>query len=320
MEGVGHPSTRFHEPVLVAEVVAFLAPRPGKAFLDATVGLGGHAEALLARGARVVGIDRDPEALARARERLARFGDHLTLLRGDFRDLRSLLAPLGIPSLDGVLFDLGVSSLQLLSPERGFSFSADGPLDMRMDPDASTTAADLVNGLPEPDLARILLEYGEERYARRIARAIVRGRPVHTTRQLASLVARLYPPGRHRIHPATRTFQALRIAVNDELSALREALPAARSLLGPGGVLSVISFHSLEDRIAKRFFRAEALAGRVEILTKKPVTPGEAELAGNPRARSAKLRAGRVPQVGPDPANCPGSPALRAVPLGGEPV
>lgn len=298
MEDVGYPSKRLHAPVLVAEVVAFLDPRPGKTFLDATVGTGGHAEALLSRGAGVVGIDRDPEALALARERLAPFGDRATLLRGNFRDLQSLLAPLGLPPLDGALFDLGVSSLQLDSPGRGFSFSADGPLDMRMDPDGPTTAADLVNGLPERDLARILFEYGEERYARRIARAIARARPILTTGELASLVARVYPPGRHRIHPATRTFQALRIAVNDELSALQKALPAALSLLRPGGVLCVISFHSLEDRIAKRFLRTEALAGRVEVLTKKPVTPGEKELLRNPRARSAKLRAGRVPEVG----------------------
>ncbi|MCX7750005.1 MAG: 16S rRNA (cytosine(1402)-N(4))-methyltransferase RsmH [Candidatus Bipolaricaulota bacterium] len=292
------PKARVHAPVLVDEVVGLLDPRPGKLFLDATVGTGGHAEALLARGAQVVGVDQDPQALALAQDRLAPFGEQATLVRGNFRDLPTLLAPLRLPPLDGILFDLGVSSLQLASPERGFSFSADGPLDMRMDPDAPTTAADLVNHLPERELARILLEYGEERYARRIARAIVRARPLRTTEELAALVARLYPPGRHRIHPATRTFQALRIAVNDELAALEEALPGSRALLRPGGVLAVIAFHSLEDRIVKRFLREESLAGRLEVLTKKPVVPTAEEISRNPRARSAKLRAGRVPEVG----------------------
>ncbi|QAA76975.1 MAG: 16S rRNA (cytosine(1402)-N(4))-methyltransferase [Candidatus Bipolaricaulis sibiricus] len=296
-----------HEPVLPTEVVGFLDPGPGKRYVDATVGAGGHTAALLARGAFVVGVDQDPYALALARERLSPFGDRVTLVRGNFRDLRALLAPLGLPALDGILLDLGASSLQFDAPDRGFSFRAEGPLDMRMDPDAPTTAADLVNGLPEPDLARLLWEYGEERYGRRIARAIVRARPLHTTGELASLVSRAYPPGRHRIHPATRTFQALRIAVNDELGALREALPAAVSLLASGGVLCVISFHSLEDRIVKHFLREGALAGRLEVLTKKPITPAEEELARNPRARSAKLRAARVSEVGLPPASCPRS-------------
>ncbi|MBC7170583.1 16S rRNA (cytosine(1402)-N(4))-methyltransferase RsmH [Candidatus Bipolaricaulota bacterium] len=292
-----------HEPVLVEEVLHFLDPAPGKLFVDATVGTGGHAQALLSRGARVIGIDQDSLALERARTRLAPFSGQVQLLHGNFRDLSGLLLP--PPRVDGVLFDLGTSSLQLDSPERGFSFMADGPLDMRMDPDAPSTASDLVNALSESDLARILWEYGEERYARRIARAIVRGRPVHTTGELASLVSQVYPPGRHPIHPATRTFQALRIAVNDELGALREALPAAVSLLAPGGVLCVISFHSLEDRIVKRFVREEALTGRLEALTKKPITPTAEEIARNPRARSAKLRAGRVREVGPGLATCP---------------
>ncbi|HEU67747.1 MAG TPA: 16S rRNA (cytosine(1402)-N(4))-methyltransferase RsmH [Candidatus Acetothermia bacterium] len=294
-----------HEPVLVAEVRGFLDPRPGRLIVDATVGTGGHAAALLRHGASVVGIDRDPHALTIAQDRLAAFGERVQLIHGNFRDLPALLSRLGARPVDGVLFDLGASSLQLGSPERGFSFSADGPLDMRMDPRSPTAAADLVNHLAETDLARLLWEYGEERYARRIARAIVRARPLHSTAELAVLVARAYPRGRHRIHPATRTFQALRIAVNDELGALREALPAARALLAPGGTLCVISFHSLEDRIVKRFLRREGLAGRLEVLAKKPIVPREEEIARNPRARSAKLRAGRVREVGLDPATCP---------------
>lgn len=298
---------RWHEPVLLAEVVRLLAPAPGKLVVDATVGTGGHAEALLLQGARVVGLDRDPHALALAQERLAPFGDQVQFLHGNFRDLPAHLSCLGVRQVDGVLFDLGASSLQFDSPERGFSFSADGPLDMRMDPSGPTTAADLVNHLSEPDLARILWEYGEERHSRRIARALVRARPLHTTAELARVVARAVgdTARRYRIHPATRTFQALRIAVNDELGALEAGLAAAVSLLPPGGTLCAISFHSLEDRIVKQFLRREALAGRVEAITKKPVVPGEEEVARNPRARSAKLRAGRVREVGPGSVSCP---------------
>lgn len=294
-----------HEPVLVAEVLRFLDPRPGKLIVDATVGTGGHAEAILRSGAGVVGVDRDPHALAIARGRLAEFGTRVQLVHGNFRDLPGLLSALSVDRVDGVLFDLGASSLQFDSPERGFSFLAAGPLDMRMDPTAPVTAADLVNRLPEAELARILWEYGEERYARRIARAIVRARPLRTTGELAALVARIYPPGRHRIHPATRTFQALRIAVNDELGALEAGLAGAVRVLAPGGVLVAIAFHSLEDRIVKRFLRREALAGRVEVLTKKPLRPEEDEVGRNPRARSAKLRAARVREVGPGSVSCP---------------
>jgi len=298
-------AARWHESVLVEEVRGFLAPGPGKVIVDATVGTGGHAATFLACGAQVIGVDQDPEALELARDRLDPFSDRVRLLRGNFRDLSALLAPLSLSRVDGVLLDLGASSLQFDRPERGFSFQADGPLDMRMDPDAATTAADLVNHLSETDLARILWEYGEERYARRIARALVRARPIRTTNDLASIVARLYPRGRHRIHPATRTFQALRIAVNDELSALEEGLPAALGLLSSGGVLCAISFHSLEDRTVKRFLRQAALAGQVEVLTRKPVVPEPEETARNPRARSAKLRAGRVSEVAPASATCP---------------
>ncbi len=293
-------SPKWHEPVLVEEVLSFLSPKPGVLICDATCGTGGHAEAILEKGAELVGVDKDPRALEVARRRLARFGDRVRLIHADFRDLRAALARLGIKEVQGILFDLGVSSLQLDSPTRGFSFREEAPLDMRMDPSQPLRAAELVNRLPEGELARILWEYGEERYARRIARAIVRARdkaPIESTTELAHLVARCYPPGRHRIHPATRTFQALRIAVNDELSALKEGLAQAVELLSPGGVVCAISFHSLEDRIVKHFFRAEAATGQLELLTKKPIRPSPREVAKNPRARSAKLRAARVPEV-----------------------
>lgn len=304
----------WHVPVLVADVVRLLAPRSGKSIVDATVGTGGHAEALLSHGAHVVGVDQDPWALERARDRLRLYADRVQLLRGNFRDLPALLAPLALTRVDGVLFDLGVSSLQFDSPERGFSFASDGPLDMRMDPTSPTTAADLVNHLSEADLARILWEYGEERHSRRIARAVVRARPLHTTRELALLVARAVgglayrqagKPRRYRIHPATRTFQALRIAVNDELGALEEALAAAVGLLSPGGVLCAIAFHSLEDRVVKHFLRREALAGGIEVLTKKPRVPGDEEIGRNARSRSAKLRAARVREVDHGSVICP---------------
>lgn len=286
-------SAGWHEPVMVGEVLRFLAPGPGKLVVDATVGTGGHAEAILERGAELLGIDRDPWALEVARRRLARFGGRCRLVRGNYRHLERILGEQGIGEVDGVLFDLGMSSFQLGDPGRGFSFLREGPLDMRMDPSQPLTAHEIVNRWPEREIARILREYGEERYARRIARAIVRARPLRTTTELASLVARCYPPGRHRIHPATRTFQALRIAVNDELAALREGLLAAIRVLRPGGVVVVISFHSLEDRIVKRTFRQRWIADEVEILTKKPLTPSPEEVGRNPRARSARLRAAR---------------------------
>ena len=286
-------SARWHEPVMVAEVLRFLAPGPGKLIVDATVGTGGHAEAVLERGAALIGIDRDPLALQLARERLSRFGDRVRLVRGNFRELGEIVAGLGLGKVDGVLFDLGMSSFQLEDPGRGFSFTREGPLDMRMDPSQSLTAHEIVNRWPEEEICRILREFGEERYARRIARAIVRSRPIDTTTELAEIVVRCYPPGHRRIHPATRTFQALRIAVNDELAALREGLLAAIRILGIGGAVVAISFHSLEDRIVKHTFRQRWIAGEVEILTKKPLTPSPEEVARNLRARSAKLRAAR---------------------------
>ncbi|WP_322487215.1 16S rRNA (cytosine(1402)-N(4))-methyltransferase RsmH [Chloroflexus sp.] len=289
-----------HTPVLLAEVIAALAPRPGGCYLDATVGGGGHALAVLQAaqpGGVLLGIDADPAALAATAGRLAEvgLGQQAVLRHGSFADLATLAAEAGFTAVDGILFDLGVSSYQLDTPERGFSFAADGPLDMRLDPTQGPTAADLVNRLSERELADIIFQYGEEHAARRIARAIVerrRSQPFHATADLAAVVARAVG-GRHgRIHPATRTFQALRIAVNHELDRLVAALPQAVALLSPGGRLAVISFHSLEDRIVKQFLRAEAAgeAPRLAIITKKPVVVSDAEVAANPRARSAKLR------------------------------
>jgi len=284
------------------EVLSFLRPEEGKLILDATVGTGGHAEAILAHGARLVGLDRDPQALELATRRLRRFGKRVRLVHADFRNLRQVLSTLEVEKVDGVLFDLGVSSLQLNRPARGFSFREEGPLDMRMDPTQPVTAAELISRLSEQELARMIREYGEERYARRIARAIVRARdraPIRSTTELARVVARACPPGRHRIHPATRTFQALRIAVNEELAALGEGLAQAIDVLSPGGVVCVLSFHSLEDRIVKNMFRREAAQRSLEILTKKPLRPRPEEVERNPGARSAKLRAARVPEVAP---------------------
>lgn len=287
----------FHEPVLLGEVLRFLEPKEGKVIVDATVGTGGHAEALLSFGAKVIGIDQDPESLRIASSRLSPFQDRFLPVRGNFRNLLGLLRELGVDKVDGALFDLGLSSWHLSQAERGFSFQKEGPLDMRMDPDNPVTAEKLVNELSERELARILREYGEEKYAGRIARAIVKNRPIRTTTELARIVAECYPTGPHRIHPATRTFQALRIAVNDELSALAEALPQTLEVLKPGGVVCVISFHSLEDRIVKNFFRKEAQFRRLLVLTKKPVRPSPEEVFRNPRARSARLRAAKVSEV-----------------------
>jgi 16S rRNA (cytosine1402-N4)-methyltransferase len=306
---------------MLAECLEHLAPQPGDIMVDATLGLGGHARELLHRigpSGRLVGLDRDTQALvladARLREACAAWGWSecpLLTARTDFRHLGETLDRSGIGGAAGFLFDLGVSSMQLDQPERGFSFRSPGPLDMRMNPEEGPPAAELVNSLPEAELARILWEYGEERYSRRIARRIVERRqstPLESTQDLVDAVWGAYPPKeRHgRIHPATRTFQALRIAVNDELAALEPALHAAADRLAPGGRIVVLSYHSLEDRIVKRTF--EYLAGkcrcpgeipvcicnpeqRVRILTRKPLSPSEAEVARNPRARSARLRA-----------------------------
>jgi 16S rRNA (cytosine1402-N4)-methyltransferase len=287
-----------HEPVLVGESVAFLAPARGGTFLDCTVGLGGHARALLEAGAdRVIGLDRDAEALERARALLAPWASRLDLVHADYRAAAEVLAARHVPAVDGALADLGVSSLQLDDQSRGFSFRLDGPLDMRMDRSRGETAATLLAGASERELADVIFQFGEERYARRIARAIVASRrqaAISTTGQLAALVRRAVPHrGWQRIDPATRTFQALRLWVNRELDGLDRALGALVRLLRAGARLVVIAFHSLEDRIVKQTFRTLERNGEVglRVLTKHPVVPGDAELARNPRARSAKLRA-----------------------------
>jgi 16S rRNA (cytosine1402-N4)-methyltransferase len=288
-----------HTPVLLTQVLAFLRPIPDGLYLDLTVGTGGHAEAILEAcgpSGRLVGLDRDAEVLPLARERLARFGPRVRLLHGDYRDLGTLAAAEGLTAWDGVLFDLGLSSVQLDDPGRGFAFSRVGPLDMRMDrAGGGITAAELLRALPEQELFRILREYGEERWARRIARRIVAVRaaaPLTRTDELAELVAGAIPRRAwpRRIHPATRTFQGLRIAVNRELDGLAEALGVAAGGLRPGGRIVVIAFHSLEDRIVKHALRGNP---SLAVLTKKPVAPGPEEVAANPRARSAKLRAAR---------------------------
>ncbi|HEU4594135.1 MAG TPA: 16S rRNA (cytosine(1402)-N(4))-methyltransferase RsmH [Pyrinomonadaceae bacterium] len=309
----GGPGTP-HRPVLLLETVGLLAPERGGLFVDATLGLGGHSEALLEASdeARVLGIDRDPEALRLASERLARFGERFRAAHANHREIARVMREAGEAEASGVLADLGVSSLQFDTAERGFSFRQDAPLDMRMDASGGEeTAAELLARLPEEEIARVIYEYGEERRSRRIARWIVerreRGEPIETTGALAELVARAVGYKRtDRIHPATRTFQALRIAVNGELEGLAAFLETSVDLLQAGGRLAVISFHSLEDRIVKRTLRR--LAGQcecgprvpvcscgarraVEILTRRPVAPTPEEMAENPRARSAKLRA-----------------------------
>lgn len=308
----GGPGTP-HRPVLLIEVVGWLAPEHGGLFVDATLGLGGHSEAILeaSADARVLGIDRDREALRRASERLARFGPRFRAAHANHREVKRVLGEAGETQAAGLLADLGVSSLQFDTPERGFSFRHDAPLDMRMDAGGEEqTAAELLAGLPEEEIARIIYEYGEERRSRRIARRIVErreaGDPVETTAALADLVARAVGHKRtDRTHPATRTFQALRIAVNRELEGLDAFVETAVDLLQPQGRLAVISFHSLEDRVVKRMLRR--LAGHcecpprlpvcacgarreVEILTRRPVVPTDQEVEENPRARSAKLR------------------------------
>ncbi len=278
---------------MVAEVLHYLAVQPGGVYLDATVGTGGHAEAILARltTGRLIGVDRDPMALELAQERLRPYGAKVTLVAGTFARLEEICERLSLGPVDGLLADLGVSSLQLDAPERGFSFQQAGPLDMRMSPTEAVTAADLVNHLPEGELAEILLRYGEERAARRIARAIVRARPIRDTRHLAQVVVGTQHKGRQKLHPATRTFLALRIAVNRELEELEQFLRRVPTTIKLGGRVVVLSYHSLEDRLVKQAFRVGAVAGTLRLLTPKPVRPEAAETRANPRARSAKLRA-----------------------------
>ena len=304
--GIG-PVGATHVAVLVAEVVVWLRPRPDACLVDATIGLGGHAAALLAAapGSKLLGIDRDPEALAAAGARLTYFGDRLVLQQGSYDALPAALAAMGWSGADAVLLDLGVSSLQLDDPTRGFSFQAAGALDMRMDPTGGLDAAEIVNRWPEKDLALVLHEYGEEPRARAVARAIVRRRPITTTAALADVVRGVLGRGRPGHHPATRTFQALRIAVNDELSELELFLADAWMLLRPGGRLAILAYHSLEDRRVKDTFRrwaADCLCpprtpvcvcgwrAKVRVLTPRPLRPTAEEVARNPRARSARLR------------------------------
>lgn len=301
------PAGAAHVPVMMGGVVEWLRPRPGACLVDATVGLGGHAAALLAAAPDTVllGLDRDPVALARATVRLAPYGERVVLRQASFTCLPAILAALGRDGAAAVLLDLGVSSLQLDDPARGFSFRHDAPLDMRMDPAAPLDAATVVNVWDERALARVIADYGEEPRARALARAVVRARPLATTGQLARVVAGVVGSGRPGLHPATRTFQAIRVAVNEELAELERFLADGWALLRPGGRLAVLAYHSLEDRLVKQAFRRWAAAclcppglarcvcgwtPTVRILTPRPLRPQAAEIAQNPRARSARLR------------------------------
>jgi 16S rRNA (cytosine1402-N4)-methyltransferase len=301
-----------HTAVMLKEAIDLLQCKPGGIYVDATVGMGGHTRAILERvqpGGQVIGIDRDKESLEKARALLQPFADNLRLLHDNYKNLPLILNNMVAQPVDGILFDLGVSSFQLLAPERGFSFQSELKLDMRMDRSQQWNAADLVNNMPENELADIIYQYGEERLSRRIASVIVKERniaPITRCSQLAEIVSRAFRVrGRQTIHPATRTFQALRIAVNEELKGLEECLTDCFGFLKPGGRIVVIAFHSLEDRIVKRCFRK--LAGQciceappelckcprqalANLLTHRPLTPGPEELAVNPRARSARLR------------------------------
>ena len=297
-----------HAPVMLEEVMAVLRPRDDAIYVDGTFGGGGYSAALLSRArCRVYGIDRDPDAIARGHEMAKRFDGRLTLIHGRFSEMDELLDAQGVAKADGVALDIGVSSFQFDQAARGFSFSSDGPLDMRMDASCGETAADLVNTLPEDDIADILHRFGEEKRARSLARAIVAARPLRRTHELAEIAERVLGRGAQKIHPATRTFQALRIAVNDELGELERGLEAAERVLKPEGRLAVVSFHSLEDRIVKQFLAERsgrtgrgsrhlpetkpAHAPSFREAGKNPQTPSTEEVRANPRARSARLRA-----------------------------
>lgn len=280
---------RPHIAVLFQEVIGYIAPQAGGRYIDATLGAGGHAAGILEASAptgRLLGLDADPAALVIAAANLAPFGDRVTLVHSNFERLIQIAAANNFIPADGIVFDLGLSSMQLSDAARGFSFQSDGALNMRFNPDDPTTAADLVNSLDEEELADLIYEYGEEHASRRVARAIVNARPLRTTSQLASVIERAV--GRHgRIHPATRTFQALRIEVNREIEVLEKVLPQVPEILGPHGKVAIISFHSLEDRLVKNFVRGSE---DLTVLTKHPVRPSHDETVLNPRSRSAKLR------------------------------
>ncbi len=304
----GQGLTSPHLPVLYQEIINALRPTsPGK-FIDGTIGAGGHAWGILQHSSpsgQLLGLDIDPIALELAAQKLETFEDRVILRQASYTTMGEQVKALGWKSVQGILLDLGASSMQFDNPERGFSFQEAGPLDMRFDPMGPLTAASLVNGLSESELANLIWEFGEERNARKIARAISQARPLETTQQLAEVIARVTGKTKDRIHPATRTFQALRITVNNELQSVEKALPVALSVLAPGGRLAVISFHSLEDRLVKQYFRHESRdcicppeqpvctcghkASLIEI-TRHPITATEAEIRENPRARSAKLR------------------------------
>jgi 16S rRNA (cytosine1402-N4)-methyltransferase len=302
------PVSNTHLPVLYHEIILALQPRREGFYVDGTLGAGGHAAGILEASqpdGRLLGMDLDPQAVSIARQRLSPFGSRVVIVQASYTSLREQLIGLGWQAVHGILLDLGVSSMQLDTPERGFSFQTDAPLDMRFDPAHAVTADDLVNTLSENELADVLFHYGEERRAYQVARAIVQARPVHGTVQLAEIVAHATRGGRPGFHPATRTFQALRIAVNRELDALQAVLPQAVSVLAPEGRLAVISFHSLEDRMVKQFFRQESQdcicpprqpvcncrhRASLREINRHPIQPGEAEINANSRARSAKLR------------------------------
>ena len=302
-----------HLPVLYHDVLDTLQPRMGGRYVDGTLGAGGHAAGILEASAPdglLLGLDVDPQALSLARQRLSEYGTRAIIMQASYTTLSEQLKALHWPPVEGILLDLGASSMQFDTPERGFSFQVDAPLDMRFDPRNPTRAADLVNNLPERELADLIFQYGEERRSRQVARAIVRARPIYTTGKLAKIVAEAVGSGhgrrsREHLHPATRTFQALRIAVNRELEALETCLPQAVSALAPGGRLAIIAFHSLEDRIVKQFFRRESrdcicppdqpvcTCGHLAVLkeiTRRPIRPQDVEIERNPRSRSARLR------------------------------
>src|SRR5688572_15061219 len=297
-----------HQPVLYKEIIHALQPQAGGRYVDGTLGAGGHARGIMEASApdgQLLGLDVDPQALAIARRNLAPYEHRIHLAQASYTSLSMQLAQLGWEAVDGIVLDLGASSMQFDTPERGFSFLHDAPLDMRFGPHIPQTAADLVNKYSERELADLIYEYGEERDSRKIARAIVKARPLHNTRELVAAIEAVSPRRGERLHPATRTFQALRIAVNEELTSIEEVLPQAVTALRTGGRLAVISFHSLEDRIVKDFFRQQSKdlvnppyeriyekerRATLKEVNRKPIMPSEEETKNNPRARSAKLR------------------------------